>query len=283
MIYVRLAGGLGNQLFQLACALHVRLPGEKVLLATNGLDAYKAARQPDVESIIDLARLGVACGRLKSPILAGLMAARIPRLIRAAGLTDRNFDSGNVAHRSARRHLLLDGYFQANWQWNDFRHQASALAAAVRLPEQRRSLGDTCAIHVRGTDFLVSIDHQLIDAGYYTRAFAALRAVSNVKSVIVVTDDPAYASAMLQELRDIHTDVRFDIPEQRGSIVTDFANMRDADSRVIPNSTFSWWGAALDAHRGPTISPDRFTRRALRHLSLPWEATIAPAMHSSPR
>lgn len=273
MIYARLAGGLGNQLFQLACALDARVGDEGILLVTDGLRSYKAAREPDVARIVDLDALGVAIGTAPRPFVSGALALRLPRLLAFTGLSDRNF-VGRAAHRrdTPRRTLLLDGYFQRGWDWASLDATLATLSGALRtgLAPAPRSV----AVHVRGTDFLQSASHQLISGDYYQRAFARLCRLQPVRTAVVVTDDPAYARRVLDPMRLSHPDLDIEIGQDPSTIERDFSTLCSAAGRIIPNSTFSWWAAALDPKRAPTISPDRFVRDAPRHQTLPWEHVI---------
>ena len=55
MINVRLAGGLGNQIFQLACALrHANYDIEKIRLYVDDLSKYKMARKFELSKLFDL-------------------------------------------------------------------------------------------------------------------------------------------------------------------------------------------------------------------------------------
>lgn len=63
MIYVRLAGGLGNQLFQLAAALRIRGGNNSVpiVVLTDALTMYDIKRDPDIASLIEFSRLHGEC------------------------------------------------------------------------------------------------------------------------------------------------------------------------------------------------------------------------------
>jgi hypothetical protein len=59
-----------------------------------------------------------------------------------------------------------------------------------------------------------------------------------------------------------------------GGWLGDFALLRRAPARILGNSTFSWWAAALDGHHSLTLSPNQWTRGVPRRLFLPWEAVV---------
>ncbi len=283
MIYVRLAGGLGNQLFQLACALKVRTGREPILLATNALDHYKTARAPEVAQILDLSKLDVQLGYLSNPLLKALMAFRLPRIFSFFGVGDNSFiaKSRQSAVDSSRRCLFVDGYFQTQWDWTALSGCLQDIVAAMSLPAAPQD-AEACAIHVRGTDFLLSETHRLISSDYYQRAISLLVESQRISSIRVVTDDLLYARSIIEPLRLSSPTLECHYTREATNVVEDFNTLRNANFRIIPNSTFSWWAAASDPRRGLTIAPSRFVRHAQRHPVLPWERTISPNIDQAP-
>ena len=45
MIYVRLAGGLGNQIFQILHAICISKTGEKIIILINSMGRFKTPRK----------------------------------------------------------------------------------------------------------------------------------------------------------------------------------------------------------------------------------------------
>lgn len=282
MIFTRLAGGLGNQLFQLAAALALRKQcGGQVFLGTDSLMRYKVARSFD---LVRLLQLPSGClVQPDAPSWAGaaerLMALRLGRLLPWAGVNDRNFArtlARTMARRSART-LWLDGYFQQDWGWPEFAEVHAELMRMQRtdLPAPPRPMPD-CTIHVRGGDFLGSDVHRVVDAAYYGRALTLLlNQRPATRSVWIVTDDKAHAAGVRSALAAAHPglDIAW-APEGPGGWLHDFVLLRGSATRILGNSTFSWWAAALDEQRGLTLAPTQWLRGVPRSLYLPWETAV---------
>ena len=287
MIYTRLAGGLGNQLFQYAATLALR--GESkgsVLLSTDGLRRYQVKRNFDLMQLLHLPD-GFHTdmpGDIPGQLASALLRWRIGRLLPNHGVNDRNFAEHLALLRSGmvRQPLWLDGYFQHGWQTQMFEIVRARMSAALRndLPTSRVS--DAAAVvHIRGGDFLASEVHCVVDTGYYVEALAMLRArLPSLVSVTVVTDDIAYAAPIIDCMARAQPDLALSLAPPPNAAagaawLQDFVLLRDARARIIGNSSFAWWAAALDAERALTVAPNKWTRGVLRDLFLPWEFVIA--------
>lgn len=291
MIVARLAGGLGNQLFQFAAALALR--GEtvmKVLLHTQSLARYRAVRQFDLARLIDLPPWCTTDtgGAGEHRLLSFLVDRRVGRFFPLIAANDRNFERRLTATVGGSRFrlLMLDGYFQHDWKSSAFEQARQAIAAMVK-PEfgtdATPSDPTQGLLHIRGGDFLASEEHRVVDAEYYGRALDALRErAGQIRSIRVVTDDPAHAHRLIEPLRLRHADLHFDLPTQPSpDWQTDFTAIRNATARVLGNSSFSWWAAALDRRQSLTVTPDEWLRGIKRDVFLAWETALVSRGASS--
>jgi len=252
MIFVRLVGGLGNQLFQYACARAVAIRrGTGLVLdlrelsrgaahAVYGLDRFAIAARVGTEAELPPPR-----GRLPGYALwrAGL---RRPRFLRERGL------GVNPAVRDAPDDSYLHGYFQSEGYFADV---AGQIRNELRLLEEasgenRRWLDRieaeprAVSLHVRRGDYAGSAKGQAVhgtcDGAYYAGAVAALRERAGIDPVLFVfSDDPAWARANLA--LGAETVVLDHNPPS--AAVEDLRLMGACRHHVIANSSFSWWGA----------------------------------------
>jgi hypothetical protein len=282
MIFTRLAGGLGNQLFQLSASLALQEScGGKVFLGTESLRRYKVARDFDLARLLKLPDFCLA--EPNAPGWAGaaerLMALRLGRLLPTVGVNDRNFALTLARTSAARtaRNLWLDGYFQQGWAWPEFAPVLASMVAMQRddMPAPPWPMPD-CTVHVRGGDFLASEVHHVVDPAFYCRAMGMLlHEHPNTGTVWIVTDDKSHASAVRSALSAAYAqlDVAW-APEGPGGWMHDFALLREASTRILGNSTFSWWAAALDRRQGRTFTPSQWARGVPRSLYLRWEMAV---------
>jgi len=282
MIHVRLAGGLGNQLFQLAAACALRGAAHRpVTLGTAALGRYQVRREPMLAAVMALpatVRMDAAGSHMAQ--LAHRL--RLGRFLPVWGVSDRNFAR---ALRSAGRSgpILLDGYFQSGWNTAQFEVVRQLMRGWLHDEPGIRPADADCVMHVRGGDFLTSPHTHVLEVDYYRRAIDALRESHGVRTVQVLTDDLPYAATVCDTIGPQLPGVRLALPHQPGSMRGDFTQLRTARSRVLGNSTFCWWAAALDTREAPTLSPERWSSRERRNLVLRWEQTLPAALSTDAR
>lgn len=262
-ITVELHGGLGNQMFQYAAG-------------------YALARHHGVKLVLDLRRFGEY--RLRSYLLDRFPLAthdtlegdNAPALIhkikRRLGFLQKN-DSAvyNEPHYhfndnffSLASDITLKGYFQS-WKYfdvvrEDIRRQFT-LAPKAALPKDRV----TVSLHVRRGDYVTDKNAQKVHGvdleQYYKQSVEMMQTLYGVDITFVLfSDDPAFIREEFAYLKNVVV-AEGDpaAPEQ------DIALMATCNHHILANSTFSWWGAWLNAAKDKTVIAPRnwFTRDEL--------------------
>lgn len=268
MIFVRLVGGLGNQLFQYACARAVALRcGAELVLDLRELVQPAAHAVYGLDQFATHARIGQpkelppARGRILPYALwrAGLMR---PRFLRERGL------GLNSAVLAARDNTYLHGYFQSEGY---FRDVTAALREELRIvtpiSDENRHWFDrivqddrAVSLHVRRGDYVATATGQALhgscDAGYYARAVTKIRERLGRSPVFYVfSDDPGWARQHL----DLGAEMIVLSHNPATAAVEDMRLMGACRHHVIANSTFSWWGAWRNPSPGKlVIAPQRW-------------------------
>lgn len=260
MIQVRLVGGLGNQLFQYACAraLSLRL-GAEVVLDLRELSRGAAHAVYGLHHFAVRARIGTpdelppARSRILPYALWRTGLVR-PRFLRERGL------GLNPAVLSALDGTYLHGYFQSEGYFRDAREVIRTELEIIAPPSTENRIwidrigADERAVslHVRRGDYAADSKGQAVhgtcDATYYARAVEALRARAGIlPRLYVFSDDPAWARDHL----DLGAETVVLDHNPPSAAVEDLRLMGLCRHHVIANSSFSWWGA----WRNP--SPDK--------------------------
>lgn len=271
MIYLRLSGGLGNQLYQLAatCLLSVRLK-KQVIPHVGGLQKYKVSRNPDSLNLLaqnqffhfdDQEQLSIA--RWFS------VSARAGKLLPLFGVNDKNFWR-MLNRKNLSTPLFMDGYFQHGWTQNTFAEALRAMptnpiaaSAAARIDDRE------VLVHIRGGDFLLLPKYQVVDVNFYVQTARAAMAQGR-NCFAVMSDDLIYAHTLCGKIREALPEASFRMIPPGASALDDFDTLRAASARIIGNSTFAWWATAL-GNQSPTWSPTKFTIDQTRDFYLPCE------------
>jgi Glycosyl transferase family 11 len=260
--FVRLSGGLGNQLFQLGAGLYAvrQFPNARICLDTRFLGKYETVRDFEIDFVVKhLPAVGIA----EAPMgLAGYASQlRLGRLLDTAlvgcaciGTTERlkQFQGESCSW------LVLDGYFQhpdlalpSLDRQNLFAKLYAEYSHLLRLVSSPSGI-PRVAIHIRRGDFVsskaASSVFKTVQLDYYR---AAVQRFSENTLFVVFGDDPVITSEFSKEINGV------DVPKLGLSLKEDFMLMAMCDHHIIANSTFSWWAAHLGNSDGKRIISPR--------------------------
>ncbi len=274
-ILVSLAGGLGNQLFQLAAGIAVsngrtvQLEGDIAYPRRNYLD------QPEIQSfelpsdITVRPRMDPSWLINKTINLFLRMSAssinfeKIPgyRLLKLIGtvltsLFFREFrelqastELGDSDIKSRNHNSYLVGLFQsARWVQSP---EVEKVMKSLRVIEpsdelsvlKRASLKEMpLVVHVRLGDYLAEVDFGIPSTEYYKEAITIALASEKYKSIWLFSNDLQGAKEHIP--KDLAVPIRL-VGDIGKSSAESLEAMRFGVGYVIANSTFSWWGAFL--------------------------------------
>jgi len=251
-VFVRLTGGVGNQLFQVAAGAGI-----------GGLRHVRVlpARRNGQLSLADLAPGLVApAGSFEGRIVRGVLArGALPEgstpAVRplATALRRRTVRQGTDLSdaflprpSTPSRVRLLDGYFQhPTWFGPGLDEVTAGLAAAIPAKDRHGTV-----VHARGGDY-ADLGWALAD-NYYRHAIAALGAPG---ALHVVSDDAALANRIVL----LAGEIGWGATASTGSAVDDFWAIASATNLVMSNSSFSWWAATV----GDLLAQRRGARRTV--------------------
>lgn len=124
---------------------------------------------------------------------------------------------------------------------------------------------DPVCLHLRRGDYrLLSEEFGLLSSGYYLESLRYLKERLNDGFCIwVFSDDPAAAKVELEPVFDQIgglKGIRWIEPPLGTDAAESLVLMSRARANVISNSTFAWWGAALNRRSAPVIAPRKWFR-----------------------
>ena len=133
------------------------------------------------------------------------------------------------------------------------------------------------ALHFRRGDYRKLCDEfGLLEAKYYEDALAALRERCVEGPIWVFSDEPKAAEETLSEL---DYDFQFVIPPGESHPGETLHLMALSSAHVLSNSSFAWWGAALNSGKPLVFFPKPWFR-GLKAPSKMWPPTWLPINHS---
>lgn len=156
--------------------------------------------------------------------------------------------------------VKLFGYFQSE---KYFKHCESKIRDLFQFNDRIREkmnikyadswIGSstTCSIHIRRGDYIGNGFHEVCHIDYYQNAINEMKNRAAIETFVVFSDDPEWCK---QNLKGDHF-----LFVEGNSNVEDMYLMTQCHHNIICNSSFSWWGAWLNANKEKiVVAPDKW-------------------------
>jgi hypothetical protein len=274
MVIVKLVGGLGNQLFQYAAARRLSLFHQTTLkLDVTRFEFYESRRyslEPfNIQQVFatweEIAELGGTCKQRLARIVFRLNQKFKPYSRRSV-FSESRLEPFNPDILKTPRHVYLDGYWQSEKYFVDI--QDIIRREFVVQYEQDRTSREVAekiastqsvSIHVRRGDY-VSVPktrrvHGVCSLDYYKRCVSLIAESNIAPHFFVFSDDPHWVTDNLH----FNYPTTFVTHNDADRDYEDLRLMSMCQHNIIANSSFSWWGAWLNANPNKIVlAPGRW-------------------------
>lgn len=262
MIITHVIGGLGNQMFQYAIGRALSLTrGVPLRLDTHDFEGYAQHNGYELERVFNIsaqiatdADCRQVMGWRASPIVLRALRRKILSFLRGSNIAvEPGFN-----YWSSIVNVPDDCYLQGYWQSeNYFRHCAPTIRVdfSFKIPADPRNLElsnkisqcNAVSLHVRRGDYAANpvtlAMHGLCTPDYYHQAIRYVSERVAQPVFFIFSDDVAW----VKENISIKFPCRY-VDHNRGSeSYNDMRLMSLCRHHIIANSSFSWWGAWLNA------------------------------------
>lgn len=261
---IRLEGGLGNQLFQYAAAraAAARL-GCPLEVAVIGAPATPNETPRDFALDWLVPPVALVAGDGPGRLARRLMRA-FPRAVPKGNFVEAGFAYDPRILEIAPGTTLM-GYFQS---WRYFDDCASELRAEIvqaapssawfdETAASLAALGPWTAVHIRRGDYANARNaafHGLLGRGYYATALEQVRRHVPEGPIVIFSDEPTVARAMLTDATG-PWELVLVTPPPSSHPMESVMLMGRASAIVSANSSFSWWGAWLAGPAATVVTP----------------------------
>jgi hypothetical protein len=296
---VSLTGGLGNQLFQYAAAIHLFKNNFEVV-STLGKPRLSKTRNPEIqdfnlpfEQISEITKEGnwieQKCSGylLRSSIYPkGLEKYRLFRIAtftvaqlilslhcqRLVRIVTENLAQANKIRPKSCTSYLAIGYFQKYFWANTFevknqlmqlkpRFLSNVSKDLLREAQSKRIL----IVHVRRGDYR-NESFGLLDNHYYSTSITSAFQKANYSEIWIFSDEH---NNLIDVVPENYKNLARVIDDSGLTSVEVLECMRHGSGYVIANSTFSWWGAFLSYSTNPHVfAPDPWFKNRQSHQDL---------------
>ena len=235
-IYVKLIGGLGNQLFQYSAAQMLTSSIKASIIYDVGFYSQKHLNTtPRTYELWKFPSIDYEKSCEKSNFIE---------------LNDANYNWLNYQEvfnklNTDNRNVYLNGYFQSHLL-------TSSLSINTIFPsnQERGCPARAACLHIRRGDYAsnkgANSYHGVLPLNYYQKAIGLI--ANEIDSICVFSDDIEWCKQSLTSNKEI-------VFNESRSDVDDLIKMSQFKYLVIANSSFSWWAARFAELRGlsPTV------------------------------
>lgn len=252
MIIVQFTGGLGNQMFQYACAKALEQRGYRVKLDISAFETYKIHGGYQLEKY----NIGLECAteeEIKEFFARNFASKLLCRLgIRTSKVFKEKSLLFDINFLNPKDDTYLVGYFQCERYFINIRNMLlMEYSIKDELSIYTREIQDniiksnkSCSIHIRRGDFISdksNIIHGACSLGYYQDSISYLQDNFEGLNYFVFSDDITWVKENIQL-----ENITYVESQERRSPHEDLFLMSLCDHNIIANSTYSWWGAWLN-------------------------------------
>ena len=258
---VEIMGGLGNQLFQYVFARYLQ---KKSLLNTVvTTDYYKRIGQ---NGNTDTSR-------------EFLLDKYNTTYINVEGTVPYKYFCNDALYSESI--LGIDNiFFQGYWQdikfYNEVKDEIRKeiilkqeyIDASMEEIGARMQACNSVAVHVRRTDYLNQINSSIFEQltlDYYRQAVSTIKLQTKEEPLLFIfSDDSRFVSENMSNFERCQTVIM-----QLREPYKDLYLMTKARHNIIANSTFGWWGAALNTYsQNITVAPSKWLKKEERNMYL---------------
>lgn len=250
-VIAELTGGFGNQLFAYACAYALAQKNEADLYINTYMADNGMSRELGIDDLT-IEYKGRITYKYKKDILNRAIFNKIRRQ-KAIGWTTKIFkENGNFVYHpevfDQKGNIMLSGYWQSDKYFSEYESDFRRLfrpkklsAKAQEIIEQIHKMNNTVAVHIRRGDYLQA-DTNLCMV-YFEDAMKIMEERLGTVNYCFFSDDIEWVRENFGKKENHY----FFSGQDGMGYIDEFFCMVECQHDIIANSSFSWWGAYLNA------------------------------------
>lgn len=261
MMIIRISGGLGNQMFQYAFYKYLQKKGYQPLIDINDYKQIQYHNGFELGKVFSIAAEYADLNEVKKLAFfkQGLLCKIYRKIFKSELRKKTEVTSYDNSVNFSKGNFYLDGIWQdptivenvKDELMIDFQFRINNMSRECRDMAENITKCNSVSVHIRRGDYLNSAKFvDICDKKYYIDSINYIRKQHNDASFFVFSDDIQWCKENLEHLSNNITYVNFN----RGkNSYLDMYLMTLCKHNIIANSTFSWWGAWLNANSNKLV------------------------------
>ena len=265
-ITTKVVGGIGNQLFcYFAGYALARKLDYRLIVDVSDIRHGRSVHNVSIESF-DLPGEFISTSNDPIAKLGKRTFNYFSRRLPSSFSLSNNYYSKVIGYdielEKIKSQVKLNGYFQTYKYFEEYSHELLPLKLKTESDWYKSTLKEIdkteyISIHLRRGDYRqLSQDYGLLGKDYYRDSLKKLDDLSVDGRIVVFSDEIYEARKILDGL--VGKETYWVNPPMNVSSVESLALMSQASTNIIANSTYSWWGAALNPKNPTVIAPSKW-------------------------
>lgn len=244
-----MAGGLGNQMFQYALLLSLRNRGYRINVDTSMYGSIAMHNGYELDKVFGISEDAVPGGRIRRTWIR-LINKFKPKWL-CTYETQLIFDESVLLHP----HRYIIGYWQNELYFKNVEGDVRSAFVFKGIDKVNQKIAqementNSVAMHIRRGDYAKS-NMTLLKDDYYQKAVSFINSKVESPVFYLFSDDKEEAARIASQCNIFYKII--DVNSGRDSYKDMFLLSR-CKHNIIANSSFSWWGAWLNANIGKIV------------------------------
>lgn len=272
MKFVKLWGGLGNQLFQFSFGEYLRYTLKEDVFYLDKEGGNKILQSPLLNFNCNLPTINCD-SQFQAYFKNGYRLKR--KILQMFPFLSNKVLVENFKVRYCNRIFkfeLYDGYWQdlvfidqnINFLEDVFILKDDTLLTSSYFYNVITKQSNSVSLHIRRTDFLSSSQHVNLDFAYYKNAMNKMSKMIINPIFFIFSDDINWVKNHFELNDNLH--IVSDNSINKGDLI-DFTLMSSCKHHIIANSSFSWWAARLNKNPEKIVIAPKLWYTSNNHLA----------------
>lgn len=257
LVYLRLKGGVGNQIFEYAFSksLALKLNFDLVIDSRTGFFKDRYLRESKVGHFLSFFQEASLVNKFfflvkkNIPILSNIFFTSYFLIEK----DNRQYENIDISELKKVKVVYVEGYFQSHHYFEDIKDIIREEVTfkffediKLNILQKDIEVYDSVSVHFRRIDYEEKLDLQ-----YYKNAVSLISHKSRNIKYYIFSDDIMWCKKNLDFIEN-----KVFINDLGNNEIVDLYLMSKCKNHIIANSTFSWWGAYLsNSQNGFIIAP----------------------------
>lgn len=244
IIILKINGGLGNQLFQIANAFQLSKKFNRKLFIS---DKNPSSRKSYWDSIFL---------PIKSNLITNDQYNKLREKSNNYNWAARRFEFKEIILDSKINCYNIDGYYQS-YKYFDIEYFKKYLNLNYNQDKYVINSNDV-AVHIRRTDYTKHNSHKLLSLNYYYNCIKDIQKKKNINNIYIFSDDINWCKNNFkwENVSFVHLN----------NEINEFVFMTKFNNIIMANSSFSWWCAYL-SNAEYIYSPKNWFIKGCRYIT----------------